>query len=42
MNDKKGKKKLVAGGVAMIITAFAGVVIPADLLVEIWSVMPWN
>lgn len=42
MNNEKGKKKLVAGGVAMLVTAFAGVAIPTELLLEIWSAMPWN
>lgn len=46
MNDekgnKKGKKNLVAGGVAMLVTAFAGVVIPTELLLEIWNAMPWS
>lgn len=41
-NGKKSKKGLVAGGVAMLVTAFAGVVIPTELILEIWGAMPWS
>lgn len=40
-DDKKGKKTLIASGVAMLVTAFAGVAIPTDLLLEIWNAIPW-
>ena len=41
-DDGKGKKKLIAGGIAALVTAFAGVAIPVDLLLEIWNAMPWK
>lgn len=41
-DDGKGKKTLIAGGIAALVTAFAGVAIPVDLLLEIWNAMPWK
>lgn len=37
----KDKKTMIAGGIAALVTALAGVAIPTDLLLEIWNAMPW-